>query len=217
MAHTKVSIKMIDKVVNDREITEILHFTTNSGLLGILATGAVLPNSELKDEDTLAFIFKQNSAERKEKNREWLKYVNLSVTKLNQAFFSYSNYIHRDVDQFWCILSFSTRLLMDDGLYFTTTNNIFPSCLRGEGIESFKRMFDNSIEGKFQRTVTRTPHHLNSWTTCEQAEVLYPGKLPLKYLQCIYVKDIESKHLVNSQLAALGIKHEVIICPEKFE
>lgn len=87
MAHIKVLTRMIDKIVSDKKITEILHFTTNSGLLGILATGAVLPNTELKSEDTLAFIFKQNSAERKEKNREWLKYVNLSVTKLNQAFF----------------------------------------------------------------------------------------------------------------------------------
>lgn len=78
-------------------------------------------------------------------------------------------------------------------------------------------MFDTSIEGKFQKTVTRTPLHLDSWTTCEEAEILYPSKLSLKYLQCIYVKDIESKHLVNSQLVALGIKHDVIVCPEKFE
>ncbi|OUS32024.1 hypothetical protein A9Q98_02405 [Thalassotalea sp. 42_200_T64] len=208
---------MIKSVAESKKITDILHFTSNSGLLGILASGAVLPNSELKEEDTLAFVFKQNSEKRKERNLKWLKYVNLSVTKLNKEFFSYSENRHRSVDQFWCILSFSPSLLNDDGVFFTTTNNIYPSCLRGEGVSAFGRMFNNSIEGKFQKTISRTIEHKESWTTCEQAEILYPGKLSLDYLQSIYVKDIQSKHIVKSQLAALNLKHDVVVCPAKFK
>jgi hypothetical protein len=208
---------MIKSAAENKEITDILHFTTNSGLLGILASGAVLPNAEVKEECTLSFVFKQNSEKRKERNPKWLGYVNLSVTKLNQEFFSYSEYRHRSTDLFWCILSFSPDLLNDDGIYFTTTNNIYPSCLRGEGVDAFSRMFNDSIEGKFQRMVTRTANHKQSWTTCEQAEILYPGRLSLDYLQCIYVKDKESKYIVKAQLTALNLRRDVIVCPAKFE
>ncbi len=57
----------ISEIVKARGITEVIHFTTNHGMLGILVTNALLPNSKLKEEDTLAFIFKQNSETRKEK------------------------------------------------------------------------------------------------------------------------------------------------------
>ena len=79
---------MIKCAAEKKGINEVLHFTTNYGLLGMLAKNALLPNSELKEENTLAFIFKQNSEQRKEKNRDWLNYCNLSISKINKEFFS---------------------------------------------------------------------------------------------------------------------------------
>lgn len=206
----------INKEADRKGVKEILHFTTNHGLLGILAQDALLPNSMLKKEDSLAFIFKQNSEWRREKNQNWLGYVNLSVSKLNKEFFSYSEYQHRESDIFWVILSFTTELLDDSGVYFTTTNNIYPSCLRGLGLESFNLMFAAQIVGKFQKQLSRSFEHLPFWTTCEQAEVLYPGILSLKYLKKIYVRDKTTKHSVSAQLGALGKSYEVCISPEKF-
>lgn len=202
--------------IENRGVREILHFTTNLGLLGILRTGSVLPNSQLKEEDTLAFIFQQNSQKRKEWEKKWLDYVNLSVTKLNFEFFEYSRFVHKNKDIYWAILSFSPDILMDSGVYFTTTNNIYPSCTRGMGVDGFERMFADPIEGKYQKKIYREQSHLPSQTTCEQAEVLYPGRLSLCHLIKIYVLDSVDKASIMGQLAALDLVLDVDVCPNKF-
>ncbi|NNN80889.1 DarT ssDNA thymidine ADP-ribosyltransferase family protein [Vibrio sp. 11-4(1)] len=208
----------ISEIVKARGITEVIHFTTNHGMLGILVTNALLPNSKLKEEDTLAFIFKQNSETRKEKNRKWLDYVNLSISKLNQSFYDYSEYRHRAQEMFWVILSFSPDILEHEGVYFATTNNIYPSCKRGIGAEALEFMFADPVEGFYQNLFYRNEEHKDSWTTCEQAEVLYPDSLALDYLNHIYVKDEISKHGVKAQMSALNYKElSVIVAPEKFK
>ncbi|WP_033569611.1 DarT ssDNA thymidine ADP-ribosyltransferase family protein [Dickeya undicola] len=205
-----------ETLIKAKDIKEILHFTTNQGLLGILRTGAVLPNSQLTEEDTLAFIFQQNSLKRRERDSKWLSYVNLSITKLNFEFFEHSRSVHQYSDIYWVILSFLPEIIIDSGVCFTTTNNIYPSCLRGEGIESFERMFRNPIVGKYQREIFRGPSHLPSWTTCEQAEVLYPGRLALERLAKVYVSNFEDKASIMAQLAVLGLVLDVEVCPNKF-
>lgn len=206
----------LEASIKAKGIKEILHFTTNQGLLGVLRTGAVLPNTLLKKEDTLAFIFQQNSLRRRERDLKWLGYVNLSITKLNFEFFEYSQSVHQNLDIYWTILSFSPDILGDSGVYFTTTNNIYPSCRRGEGLDAFERMFCDPIEGKFQKDIYRGPSHLPSWTTCEQAEILYPGKLGLEHLLKVYVANVEDKSSIMAQLAVLGIILNVEVCPNKF-
>jgi len=206
----------LEASIQAKGIKEILHFTTNQGLLGVLRTGAVLPNSQLKEEDTLAFIFQQNSLKRRERDLKWLGYVNLSVTKLNFEFFEHSQSVHQNLDIYWAILSFSPDMLGDSGIYFATTNNIYPSCRRGVGLEAFERMFGDPIEGKFQKKIYRGPSHLPSWTTCEQAEILYPGRLALKHLIKVYVANVEDKSSIMAQLAALGLILDIEVCPNKF-
>lgn len=209
----------IADAIKSRGITEILHFTTNRGLLGSLRTWSLLPNSKLTNEDTLSFIFQQNSPERKEWNKKWLDYVNLSITKLNFEFFDFSKKVHKNSDIYWAILSFSPNILTHEGVIYTTTNNIYPSCLRGSDLVSFEKIFDLSVEGKFQRKIERSENHLPSWTTCEQSEVLYHGPLSLNYLNKIYVCDLESKHSVIAQIRALGVISSITIeiCPEMFQ
>lgn len=202
--------------VSTRGITEVLHFTTNSGFLGMLSQAQVLPNSKLHQEDLLAFIFKQNSQTRKEKNVKWLDYVNLSISKLNHEFFSYSKYIHRDTEMFWVVLSFSPQILEHDEVFFTTTNNIYPSCKRSQGDEGFINMFNNPIEGKFQAKFFRGDKHLSSWTTCEQAEVLYPEGLSLDYLNKIYVLNEDSKSCVKAQMSLYNKSIETVVEPSVF-
>ncbi|UKA26671.1 hypothetical protein IHC93_07450 [Photobacterium damselae subsp. damselae] len=38
----------IDKLIKEKGIEEIIHFTTNNGFLGILSQDNILPNSRLK-------------------------------------------------------------------------------------------------------------------------------------------------------------------------
>ena len=55
-----------------------------------------------------------------------------------------------------------------------------------------------------------------SYPTDIQAEVLYPGPLSLEHLLKIYVKNSESKKLIDAQLMTLHQQYEVIISPENF-
>ena len=211
MKHISVS-----ELAENKGITEVLHFTTNTGFLGMVSKGQVLPNSKLHKEDTLAFIFQQNSQTRKEKNPKWLDYINLSISRLNHEFFDYSQYIHRNKDMYWVILSFSPEILSHQGVYFTTTNNIYPSCLRGQDTEGFEAMFKDPIEGKFQQNIFRGDSHLPSWTTCEQAEVLYPDGLPFEYLNRIYVCNEETKPCVSAQMMLYNHSIEIVVAPGVF-
>jgi hypothetical protein len=207
----------IENLAIKKNVNEIIHFTTNEGLIGILHSEMLLPNAKLKMENTLEFIFSQNSEARKESNSRWLNYVNFSVSKVNGEFFSYSRNRRRNNDIFWVILSFSTRILNHQGVIFTTTNNIYPSCRRTEGPVGFEEMFLASIEGKYQKIISRTLQHLSSWTTCEQAEILYPEGCPISYLLKIYVKNEDEKHSVKGILAALSKDCDVYVAPEKFK
>lgn len=208
---------MIANEVRERSITEVLHFTTNRGFLGILSQGRVLPNSKLHKEDTLAFIFQQNSQSRKEKNPIWLDYINLSISRLNHEFFSYSQYLHRNDEMFWVVLSFFPNILEHDGVFFTTTNNIYPSCKRAEGHDGLVNMFSNPIEGKYQQKFYRNEGCLPSWTTCEQAEVLYPHELSLQYLDKVYVLDETTRSSVKAQMSLYNKSIATVVDPSVFK
>ncbi|WP_350431353.1 DarT ssDNA thymidine ADP-ribosyltransferase family protein [Shewanella sp. H8] len=207
----------IEKSAISRGIDEIIHFTTNEGLIGILHSEFLLPNARLKEENTLEFIFSQNSEQRKERDKKWLDFVNFSITKVNHEFFSYSQQRRRSQTIFWVILSFSIKILNDDKVVFTTTNNIYPSCTREPGLIGFDKMFSESIVGKFQVNMLRTEHHLPSWTTCEQAEVLYPDGCSISHLLKIYVRNEDNKHSVKGILAALNKDYDVVIAPDMFK
>src|SRR5437762_7449328 len=96
-------------VVESRGIIEVLHFTTNLGLLGILATRALKARELLDADDYLEFIFKANAP--RVRDRQYLRYVNLSISRVSAGFFGWSRARHRIDDVYWCILSFSPEIL----------------------------------------------------------------------------------------------------------
>lgn len=78
----------INDIFRQRHITKILHFTTNEGLLGILYSRSIKSRQRLPKEKTLEYIYKPNAVFRKDK--EWLDYVNLSISRINYQFFDVS-------------------------------------------------------------------------------------------------------------------------------
>ncbi len=50
----------IEEIIRSKGITRVLHFTTTSGLLGILATWAVKSTARLPEDKYLEFIYKPN-------------------------------------------------------------------------------------------------------------------------------------------------------------
>jgi len=205
----------IQEIVKLRRITEVLHFTTHKGLLGALHSGAVKSRKRLPADVDLQFIYQPNANFRKD--QAWLDYVNLSISRINDEFFRASCRWHRAEDLWWCILSFDPEILAHDGVYFTTTNNMYTGVRRGVGAVALEALFATRITRWTGNAVQRTPGMPSHLTTCVQAEVLYPRELLIGYLRRVYVVRPEDSDEVHAQLAMTGFKTtDVRVEPKRF-
>jgi hypothetical protein len=207
----------VEDIVRRRGITEILHFTTNLGLVGILDSRFLKSRQRIENDQRLEHIFSPNAAFR-EKDADWLDYVNLSISRVNSKFFAISkNHWHRDRDLWWCVLSFEPIILTHEGVYFTTTNNIYTGVQRGIGPAALEAMFAKNITRWTGYTVVRDPALPAQFPTCEQAEVLYPREVSSTCLQRVYVSRDEDADEVYGQVEALNhSKFPVTVFPKMF-
>ena len=201
------------QAAQQRGITDIVHFTTVSGAVGVLGSGAVKSRRRLPEDKYLEHVYRPNSEVRKDP--AWLDYVNLSVQRINDWMFDASTRWHADSDNSWVVLSFDVEILGHPGVVFTTTNNIYPHCRRAEGIAGFSRLFDPVVRGRYDKRHTREDKEA-SWPTDRQAEVLYPGELSCDHLRCIDVQCAEKEDTVHGALEVLRLSVPVRHAPEVF-
>lgn len=187
----------VDEVISERGITEALHFTTNTGLLGMLASGAILARQQLPEEKYLEHVYRPNASVRKDP--DWLDYVNLSISRINSEFFEHSSRWHRDRDVWWCVVSVDPVILTHDGVVFATTNNMYSGVGRASGATGLEALFAPTVTRWFGNQVTRPKDIPTHFTTCHQAEVLYPGSVPSQYFRAVYVATGEHADIVGSQ------------------
>lgn len=205
-----------------RGITELLHFTTNRGVVGVLYSRELISRRRLPRENYLSYVLALNSASRSEersdfdKSEDWLDYVNLSVSEINASFFGFSQSWHRDL--WWAILSFDSILASHSGVYFASTNNSYDRCLRVPGLDGFSGLFAPLVWRKsspawFVRRIGRDER----LPTCQQAEILYPQSVSIDYLRKIYVSEAEHHDSVYSMLKTAGVQGvQVVLDPAKF-
>lgn len=208
----------ISEIVARRGIGEILHFTTNTNLTGILASNAVKPRSQLPKEKYLEYIFMYNCPDRS-RDAAWHGYVSLSVTQVNTRLFGISmNKWHQGFDGWWCILSFDPEILAHPGVIFATTNNMYTGVRRVDGAEGLELLFSESVVRWEGCEVSRHHSAPANQPTCEQAEVLYPGELSLDHLKVVYAREDDSACAVESLLCELFDARAITCCvrPELF-
>ena len=184
-------------VIAERKITEVVHFTTNRGVLGMFATRAILPRRTLPAEKYLEHVYKPNAGVRKDP--AWTGHVSLSISRVNTDFFGVSRYWHDDTETWWAIVSLDPEVLCHDGVVFVTTNNIYPARQRGTGAEGLRALFADAVAGYYGRPTRRTDDMPSSWTTDVQAEALYPGPISTDHVRRIYVATDDHADLVASQ------------------
>lgn len=201
----------IEQAARLRGITDVVHFTTLQGALGVLASQALKSRERLPSEKYLEHVYRPNAGFRKD--RAWLDYVNLSIQRVNNWMFGKSTEWH-DAGR-WVLLSFDVAVLSHPGVVFATTNNIYPSCLRAEGLGGFSRLFDPEVKGRYGQVHSREEKHA-SWPTDRQAEVLYPGELSCEYLRRVDVQVAETADSVHGILSGVGMKVPVHHAPEVF-
>lgn len=205
----------INEIIEQREITEVLHFTTHRGLLGALHSRVVKSRKRLPADVDLQYIYLPNANFRKDV--DWLDYVNLSVSRINIDFFKACCRWHRAEDLWWCIMSFAPVIMTHEGVYFATTNNMYTGVKRGMGAVALESLFAQRVTRWSGNMAVRSLDSPSHFTTCVQAEVLYPGELSVKYLRRIYVIRAEDLDEVHAQLAMTGFQAvEVLLDPERF-
>jgi len=209
----------IDSILSKRGIKEILHFTTNQGLTGILASKAVKPRKRLPQDKLLEHICIYNCPDRS-RDMEWHDYVNLSITSVNLRLLGISrDKWHPGPDIWWCILCFSPTILAHPGVYFTTTNNAYPGVRRAQGAQGLENMFADRIVWWRGHVVERRPSTPANQPTYYQAEVLYPGELSVEHLEHVYVDNEDDASSVESMLDVFaGVPNlDCILRPEFFD
>lgn len=225
MARSMNSADEADKIsvhARERGITEVVHFSTNLGLTGCLHSGYVLPRNRLRTEDKLERILTLNAPFRAEeadwfdKSQNWIAYVNLSISEITTNLFRASLRWHEGKDIYWVIMAFGIKLLDDPGVFFTTTNNIYPLTARGSDLSGFQAMFAPVVPRRAGWRANRGARAANL-TTCEQAEVLYPNGLSMRHLFRVYVRKGEEADRVYALLAQFGRGDvEVVVDGAKF-
>lgn len=205
----------VESIIQRRGISEVLHFTTNLGLAGVLATHALKCKNQLRADQYLAHIVKINT--QKEFDPEWNDHVHLSISRINAWLYGISSGAwHPDLR--WRILSFDPIILTHSGVHFVTTNNAYRWHLsRGQSPEDLEALFADEVAGRYGVTQKRGMKMPPQYTTCEQAELLYPGSVSTDFLRLIYVKTPDDQAEVSGQLYATGLRRiEVVVEPDKF-
>lgn len=205
-------------MVKIRGISSVLHFTTNSGTLGILASKALKSRARLNVDQQLKHIFQPN-AKHRGKDVAWLDYVNLSVSRINSQFFeTCASSWHKERDFWWCILDFSPEILTHGGVWFATTNNIYSGVRRQQGEDGLAALFADYVLRWSGVGVQRPAGLPQNFTTCAQAEVLYPGEVSTRFLKCMHVSRPEAADELAAQVAAVShCPVPIEVSPELFE
>jgi hypothetical protein len=207
----------IASIIAARGISEVVHFTTNHGCLGTLYTRTLLSRARLHDDEMVRYLFSANAELRRDV--DFIDHISLSLEHINTEFYRISaNKWHRDEPIFWCILAFDPVILTHDGVVFATTNNIYTSVQRGTDEAGLQRLFANPVTRWVGNSVSRSAATKPCYTTCFQAEALYPGSLSTEYLQRVYVRSAtDQSETIGFLKATFHREIDVLVAPEKFE
>ena len=180
----------VAEAVAGRGVTELLHYTTQKGVLGTIASGAILSRAQLDGEEYLAHI---REAVWPRKDPAWIDHISLSMTSINYELFLQSRSHYPEL--WWAVFSVSSAILEGSDAVFTTTNNIFPSVRRGRGLAGFEAMFAEEVVGKYGAIHTRAGLADNQ-PSDRAAEVLYPVRIAMDAIQGVYVIEPDHRNMI---------------------
>lgn len=202
----------------DRGITEVLHFTTSHGLLGVLTLRELRSRDLLTSDDYLEQIYRPNANSRYEAPSYW-RYVNMSIGVVNERFFRISQRWHAsDEGLFWAILHFQPVLLAHPGVLFSPGNMGYAGMEPAQGYDGFTALFADGVPAGFGQTMARRRDRAADLPTNPQAEVLYPDRLSTEYLFKVTVADDEDAASVEAVVRAIDHPDvQVVVDPEMFQ
>ncbi|RZF09664.1 DarT ssDNA thymidine ADP-ribosyltransferase family protein [Streptomyces albidoflavus] len=206
----------ISTLLQERKITEVVHFTTNRGLLGILVQRLCKARALLAKDEYLESIYHENTKRRREDPKYW-SYVNLSISEPNHRFLRISSEDWwANEDLFWAVLSFDPVIMTHPGVLFAPGNMGYEGITPVEGLPGAEALFADRVPKGFKKTMprwVRAPH----LPTNPQAEVLYPQAVSTRHLQRICVLTDEDAAKAEAIVSVSGHDEvDIIVDPVTF-
>lgn len=208
--------KDFETFIHEHKIAEVVHFTTNRGLLGVLVEELCKARSLLAKDKYLESIYHQNTKIRREAPKFW-SYVNLSISEPNQRFLQISSqewWVNEDL--FWVVLSFDPMIMTHPGVLFATGNMGYDGITPATGLQGVEALFGERVPSGYGKMTTRrnrAPH----LPTNPQAEVLYPQAVSTRHLQRIYALTPEDAANAHAIVSASGHDEvDIIVDPATF-
>lgn len=217
----------IAQFVAERGITRLVHFTPFSNLLGIFSLQGILPRRDIEayakehsDQFLLDYIA-WNDQQRYDNRPDC---INLSIQHANASLLRRFRQKFKECD-LWCILEVDPACLQQKGVTFTI-GNAASSYVKATGT----RCGFAGLAAAFAETVTTgNCYGLKTVTraglaladpTDPQSEVLFPGKIPLQWVNALV---FESNDDLNRVKSALETDHPglrlppLVVRPEDFQ
>lgn len=217
----------IANYAEERGISRLVHFTPFLNLLGVFSLGGIMARDRVveyaqkhQDEDLMAFIT-WNDKLRLDRRTDC---INISVQRINAPLFSRFKANFRQGEP-WCIIEIDPVCMQKKGVLFTVANAAASAVRRNgtsAGLKGLQAMFGASISVRKSYGVEvcrRTPEMPKSFPTSVQAEVLYPGAIPIEYVKGLVFENPEGAARARAMLKmeVPGINLPAIrVCPEDF-
>lgn len=181
----------ISAYAKERGVSRLVHFTPFLNLLGIFTTGGIMPKDCVleyarshQDEDLLAYI-RWNDALRLDRRTDC---VNLSIQRINEPLLRRfkANFPQGEP---WCIIEIDPVCLQKDGVLFAVANAAATAVrIKGTraGLLGLKALFAESVtvpKAYGVETCRRDASMARNRPTSIQAEVLFPGTIPLSLIR----------------------------------
>lgn len=216
MSDGDIRAERISTLLQERKITEVVHFTTNRGLLGILVQRLCKARALLAKDEYLESIYHENTKWRREDPKYW-SYVNLSISEPNHRFLRISSEDWwANEDLFWAVLSFDPVIMTHPGVLFAPGNMGYEGITPVEGQPGAEALFADRVPKGFKKTMPRgdrAPH----LPTNPQAEVLYPQAVSTRHLQRICVLTDEDAAKAEAIVSVSGHDEvDIIVDPVTF-
>jgi len=207
-------IEGIQKVVKQRGIRRLSHFTPSRNLVHIITDPhGVLSTKNLRENERA--VFNPTDIARLDGLPD---HICCSIQYPNGWYFKKAREKERLFSD-WVVLLIHPRHLWESGTKFCARNAAAKSGQGvGEGIKAFEAMFAPKVTGAYGKTYDRGPSHPSWWPTDDQAEILIPDKVEREDLIGMAVLD-ESQAKREAarieQLRAPALK--IIIAPDFFD
>lgn len=179
--------------------------------MGSLFARRLLSRSRVEDDPDLAFI---SLPVWPVKASAWVDYVSLSIHSINLDLWERA--VNNLPERWWAILAFDPEILDHDGVWFATTNNIYPACRRAQGVDGFAALYADPVVGRYGIPCRRTGLP-DSQPTDRAAEALYPESVDMNHLLHIYVRAPDDRRTIRAWCTAMNVEiPSVQVRPDAF-